>query len=321
MSSGTYGEYGALIVCGDYKGKLNAIAKVLNRFEYDQGDERLRFVVHNGRIEPNNFGNETMSAFPLRLWLKSEDGRRIPGDEQCDHEDGGWEIDDYEEVSLEELSKTIAPLLTCGTLELVSIRHYKTRFILFHTLAIRSDGWAQRQSQEYESFQRRKWHTHSAATFEPPKLFPPHRSNWTILNFGRYKNKMTLPQVVLHDPDYFFRATDTHAFHKAGFPEAYGLAGKARHIKIPKPDAENWSVKYDFEPGTGKFRGFTLVQGATAVEIPGMPGMTREPCKKLDLSIVCRRKRHDKIENEYLLRDFKLHYFGNSACETVEGAM
>ena len=176
MSSGTYGEYGALIVCGDYKGKLNAIAKVLNRFEYDQGDERLRFVVHDGRIEPNNFGNETMSAFPLRVWLKSEDGRRIPGDEQCDHEDGGWEIDDYEEVSLEELSKTIAPLLTRGTLELVSIRHYRTRFILFHTLAIRSDGWAQRQSQEYESFQRRKWHTHSAATFEPPKLFPPHRS-------------------------------------------------------------------------------------------------------------------------------------------------
>ena len=92
MSSGTYGEYGALIVCGDYEGNLNAIAKVLNRFEYDQGDERLRFVVHDGRIEPNNFGNETMSAFPLRVWLISKDGRRIPGDEQCDHEDGGWDI-------------------------------------------------------------------------------------------------------------------------------------------------------------------------------------------------------------------------------------
>ena len=40
---------------------------------------------------------------------------------------------------------------------------------------------------------------------------------YKVMNFGRYKNKMTLPQVVLHDLDYFFRATDTHAFYKAGF--------------------------------------------------------------------------------------------------------
>ena len=43
---------------------------------------------------------------------------------------------------------------------------------------------------------------------------------YKILNFGRYKNKMTLPQVVLHDLDYFFRAIDSHAFSKAGFLEA-----------------------------------------------------------------------------------------------------
>ena len=178
MSSGTYGEYGALIVCGDYKGKLNAIAKVLNCFVYDQGDDPLRFVVHDGRIEPHIFGNETMSAFPLRAWFEFEDGRRIPREELSDDEDGdgGWVSHDYEEVSLEELSKTIAPLLTRGTLELVSIRHRRTWEIWFKKLSIRSDGWAQRQSQIYQSFQRDKWHTHSAATFEPPKLFPPHRS-------------------------------------------------------------------------------------------------------------------------------------------------
>ena len=166
----TRGQNGTLIVCGDYEGNLDAIAKVLNCFEYDQGDERLRFGVHDGRIEPHIFGNETMSAFPLRVWFKSEDGRRVPGEELSDDEGGYWDIDDYEEVSSEELSKTIAPLLTRGTLELVSIRHYKTRFIMFRTLAIRSDGCVQRQRQKYESFQRDKWHTHSATTFEPPKL-------------------------------------------------------------------------------------------------------------------------------------------------------
>ena len=191
MSSGTYGEYGALIVCGDYEGNLNAIAKVLNCFVYDQGYDPLRFVVHDGRIEPHIFGNETMSAFPLRVWSKSEDGRRIPREELSSDEGRYWQFDDYEEVSSEELSKTIAPLLTRGTLELVSIRHYRTRFILFHTLAIRSDGCVQRQSQKYESFQRDKWHTHSATTFEPPKLFPPHRSE------GKHEQ-----EKYMYDPEF-----------------------------------------------------------------------------------------------------------------------
>ena len=69
----TYGEYGTLIVCGDYQGDLEAIAKVLNAFEFDQGDERdQRFVVHDGRIEPDRFRIDAVSAaFPLRWWYTS----------------------------------------------------------------------------------------------------------------------------------------------------------------------------------------------------------------------------------------------------------
>ena len=37
----TYGEYGTLIVCGDYQGDLEAIAKVFNAFEFDQGDDEI----------------------------------------------------------------------------------------------------------------------------------------------------------------------------------------------------------------------------------------------------------------------------------------
>jgi hypothetical protein len=33
--------------------------------------------------------------------------------------------------------------------------------------------------------------------------------------------------------------------------------------------------------------------------------------KHLDLSVVYRHQRHDKVGNERLLRDFELHYFGN----------
>jgi hypothetical protein len=133
---------------------------------------------------------------------------------------------------------------------------------------------------------------------------------WSIRNFGRYKDKMSLPEVVLHDPDYFFWASDTCAFHRRGFPEAGGLAEKARYIKIPKPDGEGWGVLYDFEPDTKIFNGFELVQGPRAVELLGEQYMWDRP-KHLDLSVVCRLKRHDKIGNERLLRDFKLCYFGD----------
>jgi hypothetical protein len=137
---------------------------------------------------------------------------------------------------------------------------------------------------------------------------------WSIISFGRYKDKMSLPEVVLHDPDYFFWASDTCAFYKRGFPEAGGLAEKARYIKIPKPDGEGWGVLYDFEPGTKIFNGFKLVRGPVAVEIFGEPSMY-EPPNHLDLSAVYTCKRHDKVGNERLLEDFKLHYFGSRHVE------
>jgi hypothetical protein len=173
-----YGEYGTLIACGDYEGNLEAIAKVLNTFEFDQGEERdQRFVVHDGRIKIDRFGLDSVSAaFPLRWWYTSEDGRRLPANEYLElpdeEDDGDWDCDgdDYEYPSLAQLSKIIAPLLTHGTLELVSVWQYKTSKIHFEKLAIRSDGWVQRQRQEYESVPRDKWHKHSTETYKPRKL-------------------------------------------------------------------------------------------------------------------------------------------------------
>ena len=100
----TYGAYETLIVCGSYEGDLEAIAEVLNGFIFDQDNHpNQRFVVHDGRIQPDRFDIEGASAaFP-----RTND-------------------DDYEEVSLAELSRTIAPLLKRGTLELVSIGHYNS---------------------------------------------------------------------------------------------------------------------------------------------------------------------------------------------------
>ena len=122
--TGTYGEYGTLIVCGDYQGDLEAIAKVLT-FEFDQGDKRdQRFVVHDGGIKPE----DSCGAFPLVVVqskmgaLPANESPELPDEEE-------WDCDDYEYLSVPQLSKTIAPLLTRGTLELVLVRAYKTRRI------------------------------------------------------------------------------------------------------------------------------------------------------------------------------------------------
>jgi hypothetical protein len=173
----TCGENGTLIVCGDYDGDLEAIAKVFNTFEFDAGDDRdQRFVVHDGRISTQGIDLAWASAaFPLRYWYESKDGRQLPNNEYLElpdeEADGHWDcLDDYDHPSLAELSKMIAPLLTRGTLELVSVCHYKTDTIEFEKLAIRSDGWVQRQSQKYESGPRDKWRKRSTATYKPRKL-------------------------------------------------------------------------------------------------------------------------------------------------------
>jgi hypothetical protein len=124
---------------------------------------------------------------------------------------------------------------------------------------------------------------------------------WSVLNYGRHKNK-SLPQVVLCDPAYFFRAVDTFVFQLRGYSEARDLAYKARNIKIPKPDGEHWNIVYNYEPpGDSELRGFGLVQVSTAEEVY---------CRSLDLSVVCGQHRFDKLANKCLVRDFKLHYFG-----------
>jgi hypothetical protein len=123
---------------------------------------------------------------------------------------------------------------------------------------------------------------------------------WSILNFGKYADKMSLPEVVLHDPDWFFKAIESNRFEKRGFAaEARDLNFKARNIKIPRPATEHWCVYYDFDH-RGKFCGFTLAQVPSAEE--AYP-------RHLDLSVVHRQERRDKSGNKLLLRDFKTNYF------------
>ena len=109
---------------------------------------------------------------------------------------------------------------------------------------------------------------------------------WQTLNFGRYKNK-TLPQVVLHDPEYFFSGIKARVFKDRGFDmQAWHLDHRARNIKIPRPYGEKWRVYYDFEPGTDIFQGFRFVH---RVAVEGFDDPFKwQPPSNLDLSVAYR---------------------------------
>lgn len=82
--------------------------------------------------------------------------------------------------------------------------------------------------------------------------------NWSTVPFGKYQGK-TLPQVILHDPDYFYWCVGNRIFESPALKEqAAEIADKASRIKSPKPDPENWRIKYLLH-SDGKFLDFYIV--------------------------------------------------------------
>lgn len=77
---------------------------------------------------------------------------------------------------------------------------------------------------------------------------------WTTLNFGKHSG-LSLPQIILSDADWFFWALNKGVFWGRLAIEAEELAARARAIKIPKPDPENWLVEYRREDN-GRFLEF-----------------------------------------------------------------
>jgi hypothetical protein len=123
---------------------------------------------------------------------------------------------------------------------------------------------------------------------------------WTSLNFGKHCGK-SLPEIILHDPDWFFWAIEDNVLDKRAFKaEACELDFKTRNIRIPRPPSEHCCVKYNFHRGS--FIGFELVQVSSAAEA----SLTR-----LDLSVPHRQKHYDKYGSRLLLRDFRTYYFGD----------
>ena len=131
---------------------------------------------------------------------------------------------------------------------------------------------------------------------------------WSAVPFGKYKGK-TLPEIIVRDLDWFFWIVPKLYGKLAD--EAEELARKARAIKIPNSRRKHLEVEYQYEMGH-RFCGFAFVDADNAQY---SRWATRLPY--LDLSWPLRRK-YDKRAGRIMIRDFRIHYFGEHKRLTKE---
>jgi len=131
---------------------------------------------------------------------------------------------------------------------------------------------------------------------------------WSTLEIGKYAGR-SLPQILFSDPDYFFWAVEKKMFRGRLATEAAELAWKARHIKIPKPDPENWCVEYFFTP-ENKFSWCRVIEVG---RVPHVGSRITMRSNNIDMSVVRESCRYDKSGYKRFVKTMKRHLFGNSA--------
>ena len=139
-------------------------------------------------------------------------------------------------------------------------------------------------------------------------------SRWSTLKFGKYSGK-TLPLIILSDPDYFYWAYGNGFKSHLLMEQATEIADKASRIKIPKPDLENWRIKYAIHPN-GSFEDFSVLP-ISAVHPDNGSILFRH---SLDLFMPRRLGQYDKLGYRIFLAKFREYWFdgGNLTKERCE---
>ena len=146
----------------------------------------------------------------------------------------------------------------------------------------------------------------------------PPRSplKWTIVNLGKFADKkMSLPQIVLTDPDWFFFMADKKAFTGRLAGEARDIAAKAQKIRIPGKSRKRWKVLNYITP-EGSFSHFDMFDpqadchtGSARVRITDF----------IDLSLPHRLKPYDKKGGKALIKVLKFELYGRTAIRLTKG--
>ena len=130
-------------------------------------------------------------------------------------------------------------------------------------------------------------------------------NGWSRLHFGKHKGK-SLPQILFHDPDWFFWSHEQDNFDGALQVEAKELVVKAKNIKIPKVDGEDTVAVYHTH--RGKFATFELIPESR-------PTTSETAFRKsvIDLSVPRRISSYDKLGCKLFLKQLKHYLFRNSS--------
>jgi predicted ATP-binding protein involved in virulence len=125
--------FGSIVLCGDYKGKLQAIADALNAFDFAADGS---FYVKDNRIA---FSSSDHEGFPTVFAYQFDDRG------------------DIENMSLKWLSENLCPLMTNGTMEIVVVAGDSEDAYL-QRLTLRSDGQVDRAREEFNALEEAEWH-------------------------------------------------------------------------------------------------------------------------------------------------------------------
>jgi hypothetical protein len=130
-----------------------------------------------------------------------------------------------------------------------------------------------------------------------------------VVDFGKWRGKgLTLPQIVLRDPDWFFWAAKEDVFPAALKDEAKRIAYRATHITINKPGPTEWEIEY-LVGHDGKFANFEIVPK----DRPRHEGSSMAVrSKHLSLAFPSSLKGYDKLGCRLMLAGFKYHGLGKN---------
>jgi hypothetical protein len=123
--------------------------------------------------------------------------------------------------------------------------------------------------------------------------------------------------VALHDPDYLFWLVDENILRDDPWLrlKADELARKARNIRLPRRDPQNWCVLY-FCNRRGTLAGVEIIQKKDLAAYEG----ERYSADRIDLSFARQWKKYDKLGGRILLKAVKRLYFNDGDARLTDKA-
>jgi len=134
--------------------------------------------------------------------------------------------------------------------------------------------------------------------------------HWAVVTFGKHYGR-TLPEIVFHDPGYFFWAIREDVFRgRAGLErEAKLIDQRARRIRVPSDGAGTPKINYVFSRFDGRFSHLKLVSPDNLSDDCDSRSLRRDV---IDLGLLFDARHDFKVDGELLIASLKSIVFGDA---------